>query len=279
MVPVEAGVHAAELRQAHRHVAVVEDDRDAEALAQGRRDAAQVRHRHREDDDRVRPLALDEPVEVLLPARRHPAPDHLARHPVAEAVLRIVLGAAQVRVALEPRDEVARAGERLALAVGRVRRGAPPRRLDRPAAVRRDDEVDALLVQPLPELPPGGRAAVAEVEVDGGGDGEDLGRAHAGSVAEGGYGAVKRLKTLTSSRHRWCLGPVLRHAVAPHRSWGAPDDVQQTADVRTVRDTPVVSRANQVRSHELNLVRFVEPGSRVAAPSTPRAARRPRRAS
>ena len=60
VVPVEAGVHAAELRQAHRHVAVVEDDRDAEALAQGRRDAAQVRHRHGEDDDRIRALALDE---------------------------------------------------------------------------------------------------------------------------------------------------------------------------------------------------------------------------
>ena len=34
VVPVEAGVHAAELRQAHRHVAVVEDDGDAEPLAQ-----------------------------------------------------------------------------------------------------------------------------------------------------------------------------------------------------------------------------------------------------
>ena len=53
VVVVEARVHAAELGQAHRHVAVVEDDRDAEALAQRRRDAAEVRHRHGEDDDRV----------------------------------------------------------------------------------------------------------------------------------------------------------------------------------------------------------------------------------
>ena len=36
----------------------------------------------------------------------------------------------------------------------------------RPAAAVRRHEVDAGLVEPLPELPPGGRAAVAEVEVD-----------------------------------------------------------------------------------------------------------------
>src|SRR5262245_15189055 len=50
VVVVEAGIHAAEHGQAHRHVAVVEDDRDVEALAQRRRDAAEVRHRHGEDD-------------------------------------------------------------------------------------------------------------------------------------------------------------------------------------------------------------------------------------
>ena len=133
VVPVEAGVHAAELGQAHRHVAVVEHDRDAEALAQRGRDAAEVRHRHGEDDDRVGPLALDEPLEVPAPARRHPAPDHLARHPVAEPVVRVVLGAAEVRVALQPRASVARAGERLALEVGRVRR-ASATRATRPAA-------------------------------------------------------------------------------------------------------------------------------------------------
>ena len=44
VVPVEAGVHASELGQAHRHVAVVEDDRHAEPLAQRGRDPAQVRH-------------------------------------------------------------------------------------------------------------------------------------------------------------------------------------------------------------------------------------------
>ena len=179
MVPVEAGVHAAELRQAHRHVAVVEDDRHAEALAQRRRDAAQVRHRDGEDDHRVGPLALDQLLEVPAPARRHPAPDHLARHPVAETVLRIVLGAAQIAVALEPRDHVARARERLAFDVGRVRRRAPPGRFDRPPAVRRDDRGRHPPRRALPELPPRGRAAVAEVEVDGGRDGEDLRRAHA----------------------------------------------------------------------------------------------------
>src|ERR671939_350039 len=51
-----------------------------------------------------------------------------------------------------------------AYAVGGVRLRSPPGALDRPAAVRRDDQVDARLVHPLPELPPGRRAAVAEVE-------------------------------------------------------------------------------------------------------------------
>ena len=37
VVVVEARVHAAELGQAHRHVAVVEDDREVEPLAQRRR--------------------------------------------------------------------------------------------------------------------------------------------------------------------------------------------------------------------------------------------------
>src|SRR5262249_27891048 len=150
--------------------------------------AAQVRHRHGEYDDRVGTLALDELRQVPLPARRHPAPDQLAREPVAEPVLRAVLRAPQVRVALQPRGEVARAGERLALAEGRVRRRTPPRALDRPAAVRRDDEVGALLVEPLPELPPGRRAAVAEVEVDRRGDAEELRPAHGASVANGRYG-------------------------------------------------------------------------------------------
>src|SRR6478736_5826739 len=90
-------------------------------------------HRHGEDDHRIGSLALDQLLEMLLPAGRDPAPDHLPRHPVA----------------------------------------------------------DALLVQALPELPPGGRAPVAEIEVDGGRDGEDLRSAHGWSVAEGGYDAVR----------------------------------------------------------------------------------------
>jgi hypothetical protein len=44
------------------------------------------------------------------------------------------------------------------------------------------DEVDPLLVESLPELPPRGRAAVAEVEVDGRRDGEEAGLRHERSV-------------------------------------------------------------------------------------------------
>ena len=176
-VVVEARVVAAELRQAHRHVAVVEDDRHAEPLAQQRRDPAEVAHRNGEDDDRVDvALPFEQVDEVPAPARRHPAPDRLAHEAVG--VARILLGPAQVAVALQPRGEVAHACERLALAEARVRRGPPPRRLDRSAAVRRDDQVAAGLVQPLPELPPRGRAAVAEVEVDRRRDREDLRALH-----------------------------------------------------------------------------------------------------
>ncbi len=179
VVVVEAGVHAAELGQAHGHVAVVEDDRNPEPLAQRRRNAAEVRHRHGEDDDRVDvALALEDPLEVALPARRHPAPDRLADEPVGDSVVRRVLDAAQVAVALQPGDGVAREGERLGLAVGGIRLGAPPRALDGTPPVRRHDQIRAGLVHPLPELPPRGRAAVAEVEVHGGRDGEDLGRLH-----------------------------------------------------------------------------------------------------
>src|SRR6185437_1890827 len=91
--------------------------------------------------------------------------------------------------------------ERLALVKGRVRRGAPPRRLDRPAAVGGHDEVDTLLAEALPELPPGGGAAVAEVEVDRGRDREDPGGgAHAGKCRRG---------RLRSRRRRWAPGRAL----------------------------------------------------------------------
>ena len=63
-VVVEAAhVGAPELGQRHRRVAVVEHDGNAEALAQRGRDAAEVRHRDREDDDRVHAaFALDQPL-------------------------------------------------------------------------------------------------------------------------------------------------------------------------------------------------------------------------
>ena len=73
VVRVEARVHPAELGEAHRHVAVVEDDRDPEPLSQCVRDAAEMGHWDGEDDDRVGLLVLDEPLEVTLPAGRHPA--------------------------------------------------------------------------------------------------------------------------------------------------------------------------------------------------------------
>ena len=178
VVGIEPRVHPPELGEAHRHVAVVEDDRDAEPLAEHVRDAAEMGHRDREDDDRVRLLLLDQALEVPLPAGRHPARDRLARELVERRLVRARLRPSQIAVALHAGEDVAHRLVRLALAVRRVRRGAPPRRLDRPAAVRRDHEVDACLVHPLPQLPPRGRAAVAEVEIDRGSRGEDLRRAH-----------------------------------------------------------------------------------------------------
>ena len=119
VVVVEARVHAAELRQAHRHVAVVEDDRDAVTLAQVRRDAAEVRHRHGEDEDCVGPLSLDEPIEVAAPARRHDLPDRLAGELVERALVGAVLGPAEVPVALEARQAAAQRRVALPLAVRR----------------------------------------------------------------------------------------------------------------------------------------------------------------
>src|SRR6266540_1691095 len=179
VVVVEPRVHAAVLRQAHRHVPVVEDDRHVEALAEARRDPAQVRHRHGEDQHGGHvPLSLEDPLEMALPARRDVAPDRLAREPVADAVLGMLLGAAEQGVPAQASRETAGAGEELRLAVERVRRGPPPRRLDRLTAVGRDDQVGAGRVEPLPDLPPRGRAAVAEVEGGRRSDCEDLRRLH-----------------------------------------------------------------------------------------------------
>src|SRR6185436_4373651 len=107
--------------------------------------------------------------------------DRLAHDPVGDGVLRGALLAAQVRVAAQPRDGPAGAIEGLALEVARVLLDAPPRRLDRAPAVRRHDEVNVGLVEPLPELPPGRRAPVVVVEVDRGDDGKDSGLAHRGT--------------------------------------------------------------------------------------------------
>ena len=138
-------------------------------------------HRHGEDDDRVDvALALEQVDEMCAPARRHPAPDRLPDEPVG--VARILFGPAQVPVALQTRDHVAGPGEDLTLVVAGVRRRPPPRALHGPAAVRRDDQVGTGLVQALPELPPRRRAAVAEIEVDGGRDRQNLRSLHSSKV-------------------------------------------------------------------------------------------------
>src|SRR6266540_3630919 len=106
-------------------------------------------------------------------------------------------------VTLQPRDDTAGARIGLTLAVGRVRRRAPPRRLDGAAAIRRHDQVDALVVQALPELPPGWRTPVAVVEVDGRGDAQKPGGRHPTlSVAGGREGAVmlRRRRRLQDAR-------------------------------------------------------------------------------
>ena len=77
-------------------------------------------------------------------------------------------------------DDVASTGERLSFDEGRVRSCPPPGRFDRPPPIRGDDEIDALLVEPLPELPPRRCAAVTEVEIDGRRGNEQL---HTGSVS------------------------------------------------------------------------------------------------
>ena len=57
-------------------------------------------------------------------------------------------------------------------------------------------------MQPLPQLPPGGRAAVAEVKVDRRGDAEEFGGAHADSVAVAGYDAVVQVRLVNASTRK-----------------------------------------------------------------------------
>lgn len=66
----------------------------------------------------------------------------------------------------QPRSGAARALERLALPMARVRFAAPPYRWQADAAVGCDDEVDADAVERFPDLPPGRRAAVTEPELN-----------------------------------------------------------------------------------------------------------------
>jgi hypothetical protein len=117
-------------------------------------------------------LALEDPLDVPLPARRDPAPDDLSDEPVG--VARVGLFAAEVAISLEARPARRARGEALALEYGRVRRGAATTATRPRGLVGRDDQVDADLVEALPQLPPRRRAAVPEVEIDRRGDREDL---------------------------------------------------------------------------------------------------------
>src|SRR2546430_2467728 len=181
VVVVEPRVHASELRQAHGHVTVVEHDWDVEPLAEPSRDAAQVCHRHREDDHRCNvTFPFEKALEMPLPAGRDVAPDRLAGEPVSHRVFRALLTPPEQRVAFQSSGDPAGPGEELGFAVEGIRRRAPPRRFDRPPAVGRDDEVDADLVEALPDLPPRRRAAVTEVEVGRRRYGKDLGAGHGG---------------------------------------------------------------------------------------------------
>jgi hypothetical protein len=46
------------------------------------------------------------------------------------------------------------------------------------AAIGSEDQVDAGLIHAFPDLPPGRRAPIAEVQIDGRDDAEKLGRPH-----------------------------------------------------------------------------------------------------
>src|SRR5439155_324026 len=101
----------------------------------------------------------------------------------------------------QPGCERANGGVQLGFAIERVRRRPPPGRFDRMSPVRCDDQIDADLVQALPELPPGRRAAVAEVEIDRGGEREDLRSLHAPSIAkESAAGSRLHLPLETDAR-------------------------------------------------------------------------------
>ena len=113
VVVVEAGVHAAELGQAHRHVAVVEDhgtpNRSRRKVGMPRKCAiGTVKTTPRRRHARARA-----PSQVPPPARCHPAPDRLARRLVEDRLVGRVLRAAEIPVAFQPREPAADGGEAL----------------------------------------------------------------------------------------------------------------------------------------------------------------------
>ena len=259
MVVVEARVHAAELGQAHRHVAVVEDHRHPEALAQEGRDPAEVRHRDGEDDDRVDvALGLEQLRQVPLPARRHPAPDRLARRLVEDRLVGRLLGAAGSG---RPSVTRARRGRRrLALDPGQVRGRPPPRRLDRrPGRASRSGRRRPR--RGPSRLPPRGRAAVAVVEVDRGRDGEDLRRLHADSIGSADEGAVRS----------GLGGPRVRRSRLSRPSFARSRGVHDRARQRVRATSRRSGHAPRVTSFVMwaNFMRFVGDGITVAEPRQP----------
>ena len=156
VVVVEARVHAAELGQAHRHVAVVEDDRDRRSAraarvgmprkcaigtvktttASGRSRSTSRSRCRRQRGVTTRQIvsrvtrSASESAGASSPRRRWRSPFSRARS----------LARARVRLALDDRPGSA-AARHQGVSTGRPRYGV-------------DDQVDALLVQPLPELPP-----------------------------------------------------------------------------------------------------------------------------
>jgi len=138
-----------------------------------------VAHRHRENHDRVDvALALQHVLEMTPPAGSHVALDQLAGRALGERLLRVVLRPAQMGVATDARRQPLGAGKELALAIARVRLRPPPGRGDWTPTIWRQDQVDAGLVHALPDLPPRGRAAIAEVQIDGRDDAKKLRGTH-----------------------------------------------------------------------------------------------------
>ena len=133
VVVVEARVHAAELGQAHRHVAVVEDDRDRRSA----HEAPSATPRRWLIGTVKTTTASTSRSRSRIRSRWRCQRGVTQRQIVSRTSLSTAVSGGSSsarRMCVSPfsaRDEVAAAGEQLALAVARVRLGPPPRRLAR----------------------------------------------------------------------------------------------------------------------------------------------------